>query len=370
MKILVVKLADIGDVLLTTPALRALRESFPAAQITALVTPGSRVVLANSALVDEVWSFDKTASDSPLGAARLGPLADALRLRGRLQAGRFDRVVVFHHLSTTWGARKFALLARAAAPRRLGLDNGRGGFLTERLPDQGFGARHEVEYWLDLVKLWGATTAADTLDLSLTPADEAAAERLLPPGDGAPLVALHAGAGAYSQARRWPWPRFAEVGRLLRERLEARLVVLGGPHEVALSARLTAALGGDNTINLAGRTSLGELAAVLKRCALYVGNDSGVTHIAAAMRTPTVAVFGPSNHRAWGPWPGHRRPDGSAVSTSVAVVRVALPCSPCLYVGTGVGLREGCPARTCLQLVTPERMAEIAERVFRTAVRI
>ena len=362
-RILVVKLSDIGDVLTATPALRALRRSFPEARLDALVPPNSAPVLAGSPLVDSRLVFDKFRYDRLLDALHPSALSDAPRLGLKLRRRGYDCLILLHHLTTRWGALKFAALALASgAGMRLGLDNGRGWFLTHRARDMGFGARHEVEYWLEVVALIGARTDDLSLEVTISPEDEAFADAVIP---AAPLlVAIHPGSGGYSLARRWDAEGFARVAEALMERYEARIVLVGTsadgvskvaslmrPVKLPKSPRLRKFY-----TNLEGRTTLGQLAAVLKRCDLFIGADSGVMHLACAVGTPVVAIFGPSNHRAWGPWtPGRRR---------AVVVRADLPCSPCSYVGFSVGRREGCEARTCMKMVTPEMVLEAATELL------
>jgi len=164
--ILVVKLSDIGDVLTATPALRALRESFPAARLEALVPPNSAPVLTESPLVDGVIVFDKFQYDRPIDVLKPSSLAALVRFARDLSRQRYDCLVILHHLTTRWGTLKYAALALASGAKvRAGLDNGRGWFLTHRARDGGFGARHEVEYWLDVVALLGAKT--DDLSLEM-----------------------------------------------------------------------------------------------------------------------------------------------------------------------------------------------------------
>src|SRR5262245_40179853 len=138
-RILVVKLSDIGDVLTATPALRLLRESFPQARIDVLVPPRSAVVLRGLSSVDEVIVFDKFGYDAVGAALSPRALLGALDFGRALRARRYDMLVMPHHLSTRWGTLKWAALALATgAPVRVGLDNGRGWFLTHRVPDAGF----------------------------------------------------------------------------------------------------------------------------------------------------------------------------------------------------------------------------------------
>ncbi len=353
-RILVIKLADIGDVLTATPALRALRATFPHARISLLTTPQCRGLVLRAGLVDEEYLFAKQRFDSPAGLAHPEAAAELAGVIRWLRQGRFDAALLLHHLTTGFGAAKYrALLAATGAPVRAGFDNGRGDFLTHRVTDAGFGERHEVEYCAEVVALLGAPLDTGPLVFRLTDVDHAAAAGLLAPLDAAPAVAVHPGSGGFSPARRWPVERFGAVATTLAA-AGARVVVLGGPEERALGQAVAAAAG-KGTLDLTGRTSLSVLGAVLQRCRAFVGNDSGVTHIAAAVGTPVVAVFGPSNHRAWGPWTGGR--------SEAVVLRADLPCSPCVYRGKELGTPEGCPRRTCLELVPPGLVAAEALRL-------
>jgi exopolysaccharide biosynthesis WecB/TagA/CpsF family protein len=361
--ILVVKLSDIGDVLTATPALRALRETFPAARINVLVPPNSAPVLAQSPLVDNVIIFDKFQYDRPIDALKPSSLAALVRFARDLRRQRYDCLVILHHLTTRWGTLKYAALALASGAKvRAGLDNGRGWFLTHRMRDHGFGARHEVEYWLDVVGTIGAVTEDISLQMTIGAEDEAFANDQIPPplsppyqgedGGRCPLVAIHPGSGGYSLARRWSAGGFVSVADALVERCGANIVLVGTPAD---GVSQVASLMRSEVVNLEGKTNLSQLAAILKRCSLFIGADSGVMHLAAAVGTPLVAIFGPSNHHAWGPWPR----DGHHI-----ILRADLPCSPCSYVGYRVGQREGCQAMTCMKAITPEMVLAAAEMLL------
>jgi lipopolysaccharide heptosyltransferase II len=352
--ILVVKLSDIGDVLTATPALRALRESFPAARLDALVPPNSAPVLAQSPLVDDVIVFDKFQYDRPIDAFKPSSLAALVRFARDLRRQHYDCLVILHHLTTRWGTLKYAALALTSRAKvRVGLDNGRGWFLTHRVCDRGFGARHEVEYWLDVVGTIGAETEDTSLEITIGADDENFASEQIPiTNDQCPLVAIHPGSGGYSLARRWSAEGFARLADALAERHGARIVLVGTPAD---GVSQVASLMNSEAMDLEGKTNLSQLAAILKRCDLFIGADSGVMHLAAAVDTPLVAIFGPSNHRAWGPWPR----DGRHV-----ILRADLPCSPCSYVGYRVGQREGCQAMTCMKAIAPEMVLAAAERLL------
>lgn len=358
-RILVVKLADLGDLLTATPALRALRLRFPRAEITALVTPHTACLLEGNDTVDRVIPFPKARYDRlrdllrPAEALTAG--AGALALGRRLRAGRYDALLLLHHLVTPWGAAKYRALAlAAAAPVRAGLDNGRGSFLTHRVPDEGFGARHEADYALAVAATLGAHNPEPALELYLRPGELAAADaRWEAAGlEGHEVVAVHPGSGLFSVARRWPPERFAAVGDALAAE-GLHVAVVAGPEEEPVARHVQESMRAQSVV-LAEVGSPRDLAAILRRCRLFVGNDSGIMHCAATMGVPVAAVFGLSNHRAWGPYPPalHR------------VVRLDLPCSPCFYRGQGLGTPEGCPPRTCLAELEPRWVLAAARELL------
>ena len=375
-RILVVKLSDIGDVLTATPALRALRQTFRAARIDILVPPSSASILHGSRLVDEVIVFDKFAYDRIGDAVSFGALRAAQQFFGALRARRYDTLVLLHHLSTRWGALKWSLLTQAVgASVRVGLDNGRGGFLTHRVPDEGFGAKHEVEHCLAVVNLIGAKTGDLSLDLPMTDRDRSSAGHILShqflptvrprsaparatriedsSSKFAPMpnvvIAVHPGSGSYSLARRWSLERWEELGRILIAR-GARLMIVGTPDDGGneLSQRLPGVL------NLTGKTTLMQLGALLQQCDLFVGADSGVMHVAAAAGARVVALFGATNPKAWGPW----TPYGRSL-----VVQSATPGCPCAYVGFRIRSDE-CEAKECMNGISVERVLQAIDSLM------
>ncbi len=204
-----------------------------------------------------------------------------------------------------------------------------------------------------------ARPADRRLQLPLTAADHAAATTLLAalglPGSG-PLIAVHCGAGWYSPARRWPTAHFsALISRLVGER-GADVLLLGGSDETALAAEVrdgVAAAERGHVHVVAGRTSIAGTGALVQRCALFIGNDSGPLHIATAVGTPALGIFGLSNWQAYGPYvPG--------AGSAAAIIRRDLPCQPCLYRGLDLGLREGCGPRPCLTGLRPAAVARAA----------
>lgn len=339
MKILVVELADIGDLVLTTPALAALRRSFPDAQIDILTTKHAAPILDGTGLVDHVLLFDKFIFDAMRALLKPGNLRLLFGLARKLRAQHYDAVLIFHRLTTRFGALKYAGLALATgAPQRFGMDNGRGWFLTKRVTDHGFGAKHQARYWLEVAALLGAQIEGENrLQVGISEADRAWARERLP--NHPHLIAIHPGSGGFSLARRWEAEKFAQLADHLMAS-GAQIVIVGGRDD---NAEAVIQAMQHTPINLSGQTTLGQLAAVLERCEHYYGADAGVLHIAAATGIPVTAIYGPTNVNAYGPFTDRR-----------TIIQSGTRCSPCAYIGNSVGLREGCAARTCLKTVSVE----------------
>lgn len=363
-RLLLVQLADIGDLIVTTPAMSALRECFPQAHLTLLTSAHAAPLVENTGLVDEIIAFERKQFNQT--KSLLNP--QTLRRIFVLRRGCYDTVIFFHHFTLRLGTLKFALIALASgARRRIGLQNGNSWFLTDSVPDGGFGAKHQAQYWLDLVGLVGTDSSPRPAKIAV--ADIASSSTRGEGGESTvssflshngkrgfrgegKIIVIHPGSGGYSLARRWDAAGFAAVADALHAEFNAQIVIVGSP--------------GDNTseviramktipVDLTGKLTLPELAGVIHNADLFIGADSGVMHVAAAAGTPVLAIFGPSNHAAWSPW----MPNGKSI-----VVRSAPECSPCSYVEHGVGLREGCPARTCMRMVTPEMVLNAARALL------
>lgn len=365
--ILVVKMATIGDLLLATPALRALRETYPHARIDLLVTPASANVLTDWEVIDNVIVLDKYLFDYPQQMLQ-NPrsLAQLQNLWHALRGGHYDAVLLMHHLTLPFGRLKHQLLMRATGAKwRVGLDNGHGWFLNVRTRDDGFGATHEAEYNLAVAEAVGATTSKKHLTIPLGEADYAQAWKLLyseasPIDSTRPIIAMHAGSGGYSTARRWAPARFAQLADTLFHDVGGQLILMGGPEEIALNQKIIDMLRSDVPVrNFAGKGTIKVAAAVLEQADLFVGNDSGLMHLATAVGTPTVAIFGLTNSQAWGPYTGGRP------GQQASVVSLDLPCMPCFYRGHDLGTPEGCLTRDCLALLGVDPVAVAARTLLR-----
>ena len=287
--ILVIKLRYIGDVLLATPVLRALRDRFPDTHLTMAVNRGTEAILDGNTDVNEVFVVDR------------GRPGTQWRLMRELRRRRFDCVV------DLTDSDRSAILARlSGAPVRIGFNEEhrwRGLLYTAVV--QVPRPLHRMEHDLEAVRLLGIEPKPGPLVFHVSPECEGEAIRLLKDlgvetNDRAagPLVLLQPGARYWFKA--WPPERFAELADRLTDSYGCRILIGGTAGEREIAEAIRARARSAPTI-LAGRTSLLQHAAILKQCAMFIGNDNGPMHMAAALGVPVVALFGPSNPEEWGP---------------------------------------------------------------------
>lgn len=326
----------LGDVVLTTPLLTALRRRLQPRRLVVVVRPEARALVEGHPDVDAVLIDDKHGADRGLGGA--------LGVARRLRAEGFDLAVVPHR-----SLRTALVVAAARVPRRIGFDASRGARLfTERVHRDP--ARHDVDRNLALMAPLGGWDEAPRLHVPVDPAAAERAAALVPPGDG-PLVVL--APGSVWPTKRWTAAGFAIVGRRLA--LEgARVLAIGGPGDVEVAAHVVALAGGRVT-SVAGRTDLATSVALIDRAAVLVGNDSAPMHVAGARGVPVVAVFCATTPAlGYGPWGERAR-----------VVQVDLACRPCARHGG-----RSCPRRTedCMRLVEPDGVLAAVRAVWRADV--
>ena len=289
--ILVIKLRYLGDVLLATPVLQTLREQMPGARLSMAVSRGTEDVLKENPHLDELVVVDRGG---------MSPQIDLLR---RLRHRQFDCVI-----DLTDADRSAILAWTTRAAVRIGLNDEhrwRGLLYTvvaRRRPE----SRHRIEQDLDVLRPLGISSSSHTPVLHISDRDEQQAVDLLrsiaEKADASalrrPLVMLQPGARYWYKA--WPPERFAELADRLATRLDCRVLIGGDSRERGLAETISAQARSQPTV-MAGRTSVLQHAALLKQCALFVGNDNGPMHMAAAVGTPVVALFGPSDPAEWGP---------------------------------------------------------------------
>jgi ADP-heptose:LPS heptosyltransferase len=335
-KVAVLKASRIGDFLCTVPALRALRARLPEAEITLITLPMLKDLALHSPYVDRFAPFP----GFPGIAEQIFKPRRTVAFLQAMQRERFDLAIQFQGSGSYSNPFLMLLGARHTA-----------GFVREDMPAGRLDASiplpqsgHEVERMLALATHLGATPRGLHTEFPLTSTDRSAAQALL--GDLAPpLIGLHP--AARDQTRRWMPERFAQAAAELQSQVGGTLVLVGEAEDAALCERIGQMAGGA-TRSLAGITGLPVLGAMIERLALLITNDSGPAHIAYALGTPSVTVFGGADPARYGP----------PVAGPHRVVVHAVDCRPCGYATCPIGL-------DCLQGVSAEEVSAAGREVLR-----
>jgi len=321
-KILIIRLDRIGDVLLSTPAIRAIRFAFLRCQLHVLVSDYTKDLLINNPHIDRllVYKKDKLSRDYSLAIA-LHP-----------------------------GLRQNYLTFISGARFRIGYTGWGGGFfLTHRLKDDRIKRiRHEVESALEAVGMAGGVIQDKHLDISVTQEGERFAVNFFSEyglQDKDLIVAIHP--GARQVYIRWKKEGFAQVAeRLIRED-NAKVILIGSKEEEALIKEVVSLM--KEKPILAVGLKLTEVVSLIKRCNLFIGNSSGPMHIAAALGVPVVAIFGSihplDSYKEWGPW-----------GTSQVIVSKDLNCRHCHP--------SDCKTFDCMRLISSEDVLEAAQKLI------
>ncbi|HEY7802510.1 MAG TPA: glycosyltransferase family 9 protein [Dehalococcoidia bacterium] len=343
-RLLVVRLDNIGDLVLLSPALRTLREALPECEITLLATPAGSQVAPLLPWVDVVITRSVVWQDAsgtmPLDPAREAELIETLRDR------RFDAACIFTSFSQSPYPPAYACYL-AGLPVRIGQSKEFGGSVLSQwvraVPD----ATHQAERNLHLLEAAGFTPVRRDLELRVPSLVQADADIMLHQhgiDPRAPFLLLAPGASC--AARRYDPQRFAAAARIIAERSRIPIVIVGSERERALTADIAEALGGVRAAVLSGETTIPELAAVIGRSALVLANDSGPMHIADALRRPMVILFsGTELERQWEPR-----------SAPAVLLRRETLCSPCYGFTCAYGME-------CLD-IAPEEVAAAALRLL------
>ncbi|MCX7050009.1 MAG: lipopolysaccharide heptosyltransferase II [Candidatus Sumerlaeota bacterium] len=331
----------IGDAVMTTPAIRALRRHYPHARITLACRPWVAPVFEHSPDVDEVLPINDKGMRGLVATAR------------RLRQGRYDLGVLFPNSLGSAMA-----LRLGGVGRRVGYNlDGRGLFLSDAIPvTPDILARHMVEYYLNIL---GALLDWEKAEkkLVLVAGDkerreiQSVLERLgfdgrNEKGAAAPLIGVNPGA-TNGTAKRWLPERYAALSGFLVREHAARILVTGSEAEAEMARSVAAQAKEPKVVSVAGDLSLAQFIALTERLALFITNDSGAMHIAAAMGAPVVAVIGATDWRRTAPW-----------SDKATIIRKELACAPCM-------LKE-CPSEhECMKAIQIMDVLKAAERLLR-----
>jgi len=332
-KILIRATNWLGDAVMSLPAIRAVRESFPGAHLTVLARPSVADLYARERAIDHVLPYT----------------GDRRRAAAELRGEGFDSAIL---LPNSFDAALLLWMARI--PRRIGYNrDGRRWLLTDAItaPEPGETPRHERFYYLELLRRAGIIheypqCAEIRLD-GREQAREAGLTALRDAGVPLPVIGVSPGA-AYGDAKRWLPERFAETAASLARTHSASVALFGSAAERPLCETIAATVRetGAAVHNFAGETTLRQFIDLAAACRLFLTNDSGGMHVASALGVPTVAVFGATDDTTTGPTGSWAR-----------VIREQVECSPCLL--------RACPIdHRCMTRVAAERVASVALRLW------
>lgn len=326
----------IGDVVMTLPAVAAVRETWPGARISVLAKPWVAEVYRLSADVDDVIVFQEPGRHAGIGGK--------LRLAGELRCVGFDCAILLQN------AIEAAIIARLAGiPFRAGYNSdGRGVLLTHAVRrTRAIRRVHQIDYYIEMVRALGCTPAAR--DVCLRPgkdSDELAGtlcERFGIDG-GCRLIGIAPGA-AYGPAKKWFPERFAAVADRLMDDIGAQTILFGSAGDRESTAAVQGAAR-HALIDIAGMTNLKEAIVLIARCSLFISNDSGLMHVAGALGVPTIALFGSTNPATTSP-----------VGERSIVIHHDVDCSPCL--------KPSCPTDfRCMEGIGVEEVYATARTLF------
>jgi heptosyltransferase-2 len=344
-KILVRATNWVGDAIMALPSLRAVRKRFPEAEIAIVARPYVADIYRDQEICNQLILYDPKVLQAGYSSRE--------RLAAELRAQKFDVALLLQNaFDAAW------LAWRAKIPERIGYArDGRSLLLTKAVPVPRPGEipAHEKFYYLELLRRAGwLDSVPDESFISLHVPEEkrrSAGEFLRKSGVRQGSVRIAIGAGAsYGSAKCWPPSRFAEVGNRWQSKTDADVILFGTAAEASVSAAISAEMHRP-PLDLTGRTAIAELPALLSQCHLFIGNDSGAMHVAAAVGLPIVAVFGPTD------------PFGTApVTPRCNIVQVKPYCSPCF-------LRR-CPIdHRCMTKVTADTV-EAAAALWLSSIQV
>jgi heptosyltransferase-2 len=345
MKILVRGTNWIGDAVMAIPAMRRLRQSFPQAEITLHTRSWAEGIFRDADFIDRILTFDKTSSK----------IKDVVRESRALREKKFDIAVLLPNSFES------ALVAKLAGiPKRFGYaKDGRSLLLTSAVKVPAWkNERHEVFYYLNLVSAvendqrTARSDPDDTPALDLNVSDErksAMREKLSGLGLDPSKTTIALGVGSTnSRAKRWPAERYAQLNDRLQEELNANLILVGGPDELDVSREVFDA-SRSKPVVLTGQTDLAEAVALLAEVDLLISNDMGLAHVAPAVGTKTLVIFGPTNPETTRPFSG-----------DAVIIREGVDCSPCM-------LRD-CPIdHRCMTRISVDDVFEKARASLKAA---
>lgn len=344
-RILIVKLSSIGDVVHSLPTLKALRDTYPQAYIAWVVEEKSKDIVVGNPYLDEVIIFEKERWKKELfktkGARE--SLREVFNFRKLLRKKKFDLAIDLQ------GLMRSGLIAYlSGAKYRIGYKDSRemSSLFYNIKVSPNSRKPHAVESCLSIVEHLGAKVEEVEFPIWVSKEDENYVESFLKENNCNQedlLIGLNPGASI--PYKRWEKEKFASLGDILQEKYQAKVILLGSSSDVKLDQEVVSLMK-KKPIDAGGKTTIKQLTALIKRCSLFIGNDTGPLHIAVAVRTPVIAIFGPDNPKRTGPY-----------GKENIIIYKNLSCGPCIRHPT-------CSDFKCMKLISVEEVLEAVERLL------
>jgi lipopolysaccharide heptosyltransferase II len=355
MKFLIINPFGIGDVLFTTPVIKALRQQHPDSFIGYWSNLRVKPILESNSQINKVFALSRGDLKKIYQESFFKGVWSAIKLVWEIKKESFDVCFDFSL------DHRYSLLAKIIGiKQRIGFNyKGRGRFLTRHIDLPGYQDRHVVEYYLELLKFLNIPTQDKSLYLAVFPEMELKAKNILASAgieETDCVIGIAPGAGGSwgkdASYKHWPILKFAQVADRLAAELKAKIVILGDESERKIAEVMVHAMR-NKPIDLTGKTNLDILPAVIKNCNLLVTNDGGPMHMAVALGVRSVSVFGPVSEKIYGPFPS---------SSEHVVLKWDIDCRPC-YKNFRMPVCD--KDKECLRQVSVDAVFEAAVRLLR-----
>jgi ADP-heptose:LPS heptosyltransferase len=353
-KILIMEAGGIGDMVMSTPALRALRERFADSDIILLTVPRTAQAINIKQYADRILYFKQEAFSKSPSKSIYKQIFSNIKLLLALRKERFDMMIDLEAIETWKSAlRRYIFYKSVGAKKTVGRNSdGKGFFLDIKVRDNLFGKVHEVDRKLLIARTLGVETKNTKQEFTIPIEDKEFINNwLMDAGidDTRTIVAIQP--GAFVPSRQWKSEGFVETGRRLFQNYKARIIITGGNND-NVAYEINDELKDIKPI-LAIGLPLRRLGALLERVHLFISNDTGPFHIADAINTPYVVLFGPENPYRYGPY--------DTRSKSRIVTGMKVSCSPCL--------KHTCRTHECMESITTDMVWESVESLLREMIK-
>jgi len=337
-KILIINLGGVGDFILSIPALKALKNAHKDSCLAVLTTEVVAEAAKDLNIFNEVYCFALEFG----GIIPQTKIIDDIKIIWKLHNEHFDMAINMRTLVSKKSANKIKLLLKAINPRvSVGRDTeGRGGFFDVKVPEPHIGEKHESEYDIDTVKALGIEVSEKKIELNIGSETKQKIDEFLKQNqisEDDTIIGIHPGG---MPSRRWPIHNFIKLIETVSSEAGCVFVLTGGRNEKELIAKIV-----DQTdarvVSAAGALSFKELIALTNRCSVFISNDTGPMHIAAALKIPLIAIFGPGDITRFNP---------KHISENSVVFYNRVECAPCE--------KPVCDDLKCLKSIMPEKVAD------------